>query len=203
MSYSQTFPSGTRSLNFFFFQAPLTVQVAIRCHPFTVIIQPATLPVLRNYKKKKLLCGFQSISSCDLDGFSFEARFKCALFSRDITRGHAGSRSGSANLLTSPRQVLTGLTPTTVSNHHHNTTLTHFLTGVNQPTRRPRSHFGDLGCWEDEVWTCDLGLTTMTAGISKKPQPVSLAIWSETYFVYSAEITDYDLNKNCACEAQM
>lgn len=80
--------------------------------------------------------------------------------------------------LTPPRQVLTGLTvtQTTLSNHHHNTALTHFLTGVNQPTRCPCSHFGDLGCWEDEDGTCDLGLATMTAGISKKPQPVLLCV---------------------------
>lgn len=74
------------------------------------------------------------------------------------------------------RQVLTGftVTQTSVSNHHHNTTMTH--SAVNQPTRCPCSHFGDLGCWEGEDGTCDLGLTAMTAGISKKPQPVLLCV---------------------------
>lgn len=72
--------------------------------------------------------------------------------------------------------VLTGftVTQTSVSNHHHNTTMTH--SAVNQPTRCPCSHVGDLGCWEGEDGTCDLGLTAMTAGISKKPQPVLLCV---------------------------
>lgn len=44
---------GSRSLKFFLFFFLDSVQVVIRHHPFTVIIQPVTLPVLRNCVNKK------------------------------------------------------------------------------------------------------------------------------------------------------
>lgn len=163
----------------------------IRHHPFTVSIQSATLPVLRNHhqkrKEKKCWPSFHQSLAAILTGFPpgwssvYDATTTLTVPLNVSAKQKQPVHSGfflscwTLREFTS-RQVLTGftVTQTSVSNHHHNTTMTH--SAVNQPTRCPCSHFGDLGCWEGEDGTCDLGLTAMTAGISKKPQPVLLCV---------------------------
>lgn len=71
MTYFSPFPSGSTSISIFFFHN--SIQVVIRHHPFTVSIQSATLPVLRNHhqkrKEKKCWPSFHQSLAAILTGF--------------------------------------------------------------------------------------------------------------------------------------
>lgn len=160
------------------------VQVAFRGRPFTVISQPVTLPVQRNWQKKPDTAAFLLarpwLYEMNTSSFSSEKlMFSCLPAAFIYTKKTRKSVNSCDEPLTSPLQVQTWGNWNHLSDPQHTPVLTHFLTGVNQPLSvppppPPLSHCGALGCWEGEDGTWDFRHATMTAGISEKPQPVWL-----------------------------